>query len=234
MHFVTKKIGPTLLGFAFLLFIVLQAVDFFSFNRSFYALIYDELGTAERIGISRDDLERATDVLLDYIRDDRDDLELTVAISDDELMPMFNEREILHMVDVKELYANAMIVKWVCLTLVLALGVIYLLRFSPRDAVQLIHRGYVRALVVFGTLVLGIAIFVWTDFNRFWNYFHHIFFRNDLWILNPATDRMILMVPSEFFYGLVVRIVGASVITMVLTLILFVFWRKVLNRSSES
>ena len=32
--------------------------------------------------------------------------------------------------------------------------------------------------------------------------FHHLFFRNDLWILNVETDLMIQMMPEPFFMAL--------------------------------
>jgi integral membrane protein (TIGR01906 family) len=46
-----------------------------------------------------------------------------------------------------------------------------------------------------------------TNFTLYWDYFHYIFFDNDLWQLDPRTDVLIQMVPEEFFYDLVVRII---------------------------
>ena len=36
--------------------------------------------------------------------------------------------------------------------------------------------------------------------------FHHIFFTNDLWILDPATDMLINIVPEGFFMDTAARI----------------------------
>ena len=36
--------------------------------------------------------------------------------------------------------------------------------------------------------------------------FHHIFFHNDLWILDPATDMLINIVPEGFFSDTVLHI----------------------------
>ena len=36
--------------------------------------------------------------------------------------------------------------------------------------------------------------------------FHHIFFDNDLWLLDPYKDDMINMLPEGFFFDTVVRI----------------------------
>ena len=45
------------------------------------------------------------------------------------------------------------------------------------------------------------------DFDAFWTAFHHVAFRNDLWLLNPSTDLMINLFPAAFFSKLVFRIV---------------------------
>ena len=47
------------------------------------------------------------------------------------------------------------------------------------------------------SLILGLIMS--TDFTRYFTIFHQIFFDNDLWILNPATDLLINIVPEPFF-----------------------------------
>ena len=61
-------------------------------------------------------------------------------------------------------------------------------------------------------LIAFIVMAALIDFNTFWTNFHLIFFRNDLWLLNPNTDRLILMVPLNFFITLVTRIIIVSVV----------------------
>ncbi len=215
-----KKPLPILIGFSLILFIILQAVDNYCFDGAFYKRIYTELDTASTIGISEDDLEHATIVLLDYIQDKRDDLDVVVTVAPGQQEQMFNEREVLHMIDVKALYQGAMLIKWICLGIVLLGLLVMFRRFDFKRAVTHLFRGYRFSLIVFGIFVLALGAFVLIDFDRFWTLFHHVFFRNDLWILNPETDRMILMVPSYFFNTLVKRIVTGSLGGMLLAGIL--------------
>lgn len=54
------------------------------------------------------------------------------------------------------------------------------------------------------------AIFVFiamTDFNSYFVRFHEMFFTNDLWLLNPKTDRMIQLLPEVFFRDIVMLVV---------------------------
>lgn len=217
-----KKYISVIGGLALIVCIVLQAVATFSFDRNFYREVYAHLGTAETIGISDADLERATAVLLDYIRGVRDDLNVEVTLlADGSTDQMFNEREIAHMVDVKVLYQRAMAVKWASLVLAVATIALLIWRFGVKRGIVHLGRGYKWSLLIFGAFVLLLAAFVLIDFDRFWTLFHHVFFSNDLWILDPATDRMILMVPSYFFNNLVLRIVGGSIGGMLGTGVLY-------------
>ena len=46
--------------------------------------------------------------------------------------------------------------------------------------------------------VLGIVIMA--DFDSFFYRFHLISFANDLWMLNPATDYLIMLFPQGFWF----------------------------------
>ena len=87
--------------------VILNCVNFFCFYRPFYEHEYAKLGTAQQIGMSSEDLQRATDALLEYLKDDRQNLAFRAKIGGQE-REVFNEREKLHMEDVKRLYLWAM------------------------------------------------------------------------------------------------------------------------------
>ena len=44
-----------------------------------------------------------------------------------------------------------------------------------------------------------LALICALDFNRAFIAFHHLFFTIDLWLLEPATDLMIRLLPETFF-----------------------------------
>ena len=212
---ILKKWLTAVGGFGIIIFIILQLVDSYSFDQAFYRNVYSQLGTAETIGISEADLERSTAVLLDYIRDERDDLDVEVTLADGTVEQMFNEREVAHMIDVKVLYLRAMAVKWIALVVAVLAVAVVIWRFGFKKALVHLSRGYRVSLIVFGVFVVMLGAYAFLDFDRFWTQFHHLFFSNDLWILNPLTDRMILMVPSYFFNTLVLKIVASSLVGIV-------------------
>ncbi|NJP39535.1 TIGR01906 family membrane protein [Oscillospiraceae bacterium HV4-5-C5C] len=207
-------------GLCVVIFIVTSSVDFFCFFRPFYRYVYQRLNTAATVGLSEADLTRGTDILLDYLKDRTDSLDLEVTdLQTGQPDQMFDEREKAHMVDVKALYQHMLLVKR--LTGIFVLLWIGLLFWRQRERVlTLLKKGYLKGLAVAGaalSILLGLA--VW-DFDRFWTAFHHLFFHNDLWLLDPATERMINMVPSYFFNRLVIMIVVAALLALALIALL--------------
>lgn len=188
-------------GASLFLIIILGSIFFHSFNRSYYKVQYEKLNTAETMGISSNELSTGTGVLLDYIVDHRDNLDYEL----DSGVPFFNQREIDHMVDVKDLYLGARIVLIISIVVFIVLGIIYSLD-GLKSLLFIFRESFRHAFVLFGLILILIGAYALIDFNGFWTNFHHLFFRNDLWLLNPATDRLIQMVPLPFFTQLVFSI----------------------------
>ena len=154
------------------------------------------MGTAAEIGMNREDLQRATDTLLDYLKDKRDDLFVQANIGGQE-REVFNERETLHMVDVKNLYLWAMRIGNGLLILAV---LFYLWAFFSGQDKRAVLGGYLQGNFILLGIIAVLGIYAAIDFNSFWTGFHHIFFTNDLWLLDPRTDILIQMVPEQFFF----------------------------------
>lgn len=204
MKHTKRKVIGIITMLSFLVAALLTVLDLTCFDRSFYPKEYAKYNNAEIIGISEEQLMEATDVLLDYIQGKREDMVVKATIFGEE-REVFNERETAHMVDVRALYQNAMLVRNL-LAGVFVLGVVVLLVLRQKRALIDLAEGIVNACAVFLAIFLAIGFFAYVDFNRFWTCFHQIFFQNDLWLLNPNTDIMIMMVPEGFFYDLVFKI----------------------------
>ena len=91
-------------------------IDIFCFSFSFYQKEYEKLGNSKIHWYDKQSLTMATQALLDYLRDNRDDLSVTAEIQG-EVREVFNAREKQHMVDVKQLYLTARAVGYGCLAL---------------------------------------------------------------------------------------------------------------------
>ena len=106
---------------------------------------------------------------------------------------------------------------------VLALLLLFFARRFRKAALQ----GVLIGFSIFGLLLAVAAIYAVTDFYSFWRSFHELLFDNDLWQLYPE-ERLIQMVPEQFFSDLVTRIVAVfASIAAVLTGLNLFFQKKV-------
>ncbi len=207
-----------------IIFSFVFVIDITCFNRAFYAYEYPKNDVALTIGISDDDLNKATDVLLGYITGEYDSLDVKVTIDDKELM-MFNEREIAHMVDVRDLYNTVSMVRFIAL-IIFIICMAYLLIIKAKDIFSAFYLAYKRVIVVITAVIAGLSVFAIADFDTFWRSFHHVFFANDLWLLDPNVDRLIMMVPGQFFFDLVLLIIIVFIVLSIITYFLLRYLAK--------
>ena len=160
--------------------------------------------------MTMEDLLQVTDEMMDYLKGDREDLHVMTVMGGEE-REFFNEREIAHMEDVQVLFLQAMALRRLCL-LVLILCLV-LLPLTKADIRRVLPSSICIGTGLFIAATAGLALIISSNFTKYFVIFHHIFFDNDLWILDPATDMLINIVPEGFFMDTAARIAllfGAS------------------------
>ena len=190
-------LGMLLLVPAFLLF----AFEPAALDRGFHQRLYRELGSAQAAGVDEGTLSAIGDMLLDYISGAQDNLDMTATVNG-AVQPVFNEREITHMADVKGLFDLERRVKLVLGGLGLALLAAGL---PGRGWARRLRRAGIIGQVFWLALIAFVAIWAAIDFDGLFRRFHGILFTNDLWLLNPQTDLMIRMLPEQFFASVAAR-----------------------------
>lgn len=130
---------------------------------------------------------------LSYLRSPRDISALRELA--DEQGPLYKERELRHMQDVKTLTARALAVQTILAgaTLV-ALLVLGVNRIGRAQLAEAIRRG---SLLTIGLFALG-GLFLGLSFNTFFGGFHRLFFTGDTWLF-PYSDSLIQLFPPAFW-----------------------------------
>ncbi len=185
--------------------LLIISIEMFALNEQFFDRSYQELGTAEHIGISEQGLYRVTQKLLDYTRGEDENLDIREEIRGEQ-REVFGQREKDHMVDVKHLYLAARDVRTAALIGVIVF-VVLLFLLARVKALPMLCKAFLTVSAFFLAAVMTAGLWAAVDFSSFWTAFHHVFFTNDLWILDPRTDVLIMMVPQQFFSNLVARII---------------------------
>lgn len=221
MNTKTKNLFGGIISVLLIYIVVMTCIDVLAFYRPFYNWQHDKLKTSEKVGMSKNDLYESMDVLLDYLQGYRDDIEVSFEVHG-EMREIYTTREKKHMVDVKHLYQDAMLIRNIMVGVVLFLLLILYVD-NKKELLYTLCRSYYRTFILFVMMVGTLLLYALSDFTRFWTNFHHVFFKNDLWLLDPRYSIMINMLEESLFFSLVFMI---AFITIGILVILFIVSRR--------
>ncbi len=201
-----KLLLYTVMGILLSIVLLLTATEWVSFNVDHYLTQFERYDVPEVTGMDMENLEYTVRDMHRYLRgDDRHRLE-TEAYFKEERRPVYGEREILHMIDVRDLFVGGRNLRNFGAAAFLLLMAVMVYQDSRwrKNLWNLLFYTMLGNILFFGLL----ALLMYVDFNRYFVIFHLIFFDNDLWLLNPQTDTLIQMLPQPFFYNTAYKITG--------------------------
>lgn len=126
--------------------------------------------------------------------------------------PLFNEREIGHMIDVKKLTDAIRIIAIITAVIVIG-GLIFLLRnpATRLDGYRAIYHGGIATTVI----LIGIAGFILLGWSLFFVQFHELLFPPGTWTF-AYTDGLIRLYPEKFFFDVgVIMSIGSLILGLI-------------------
>ncbi len=178
----------------------------------FYEKEYVKYSVTDSLDMKIEDVMEVTEYMMDYLIGKEEELSIVTDV-DGEIQDFFNEQDRLHMEDVKNLFLGGLKLRTVCI--VAAVVLIIGLAAAKTDWKRLLPKAYIGAIVILTALIVFLAVAFTINFTACFRIFHEMFFTNDLWMFDPATDYMIRMLPEGFFSDMVIRI-GLTFIGMLL------------------
>lgn len=217
---ILNNICRTVMVLSIFIIVLITAVEIAAYGDwDFYRDEYEKNDVLSSVNMEMDDLMDVTHGMMKYLRGDRENLIIQTTIGGEQ-KEFFNDREKAHMADCRILFIAAIWIRRFCLLLIVLTAVI-ITAFNKKTKLEKakyissgIWKGIIAIAVCMGTLVTVIAI----NFDRAFITFHHIFFNNDMWLLDPDTDNLINIVPQTFFIDICIRI---GVIFGILMIIIF-------------
>ena len=197
---------------------ILAVIFYVCFDINFYKNFYQKENLASSIGTSSDSLINNTQNLLNYLNKKE-------QLNTD----WFSEKDILHMVDVQNLYTFSYNIMIYCL-LTLIISTIIIILILRGKSLLYITKIFNKVLLLFIVLVGGLSAVIAYNFNSFWIKFHTTLFSNDLWLLSPNESNLIKMVPEEFFISLITKIIIYILILFILLFTSNIVIRKKLTK----
>ena len=164
-------------------------------------------------------------VLLDYIQDERQDMDITIT-RNGQAVEAFNTKEKTHMVDVKALYQNAITAGIVCFVFMIGILVYFFVK-EKKLMISYLSKGMIQASICFRNCIV-----------IFWKCGSHMILQafglgfilcsslNDLWLLDPRNpDFMICMLPEIIFNQLVISIIIEFVLMVAIALAFSIYYQ---------
>ena len=171
---------------------------------------FERYDAPRRTGLSAAEVSRVGAEVRDYLRNDAERLTVQRTLADGREVPLFSEREVVHMIDVKRLMARTWDAGWAAFGLIVALIAAAVWRRRRGGIGWLAHSAsWAGSIVV--ALVVALAIVAMAGFDEAFRQFHLLFFTNDLWQLSSA-DALIQLFPQRFFFDTTLLIGGAIII----------------------
>lgn len=160
-----------------------------------------KLGIHTKLGMSEADLEQVVNSMVYFTTGRQDSLQVRVVMNGIE-QNFYNEKEIAHIEDVRELVQKVRVCMVGCVVIFVS-GVILLL--YKKEAVRL-AAGFLIDLGIVLLAALAVAIVAVIDMQAVVNGFHYLFFDNDLWWLDYKTDMVVWLFTNDMYGDAIVRI----------------------------
>jgi integral membrane protein (TIGR01906 family) len=161
-----------------------------------YKYGFEKYDVGQTTVLADSELEKAATGLISYFNSDEEYISLTV-IKDGKSFELFNQREVLHLKDVKGLiWLDYRLLTGTLVYVLAYAGVSLFWRKDWRRLAWGVAGGSGLTLALMLALGLG-ALF---NFDQLFLQFHFISFTNELWRLDPAKDYLIMLFPQGFWY----------------------------------
>ncbi len=148
---------------------------------------------ADPYGFSVEDRLKWSRVSIDYLTNGAG-IEFLADQKLDEKTPLYNERELSHMLDVKNL-VQAMLIAWPLIGIViLGFGLLSMRGGWSTQFWLAVSRGGWAAVGLIAVILLAVLV----SFNALFTGFHRIFFSGDTWLF-LYTDSLIRLFPMTFW-----------------------------------
>lgn len=179
-----EKIKRFSLTLCLILFLLTLAITITINSSWLYSIDVDKLGILDYVTVSKSELMKNYHELMNYLNYFWiNPLKMTD-------FPV-SESGALHFYEVKRLFQ----LNYAVLALTLVPSVMFIRQSAKSGTLWLLIKPF--SYILAGLFVL--IIFMAAAFDTFFVKFHEVFFNNDAWIFDPATDPIIMALPQDYF-----------------------------------
>ena len=216
------KAAGIILAWAVIFFTVAAAVCGIAGNGGLLASEMLRNAPPEVTGLPEKEYEAVGRMTADYLSGRTEVFQHTFSDETGAIYQCFQPHEAEHMADCRKLIRLAEILRLVFWLLGMMIVIAGILMPKRRKGIA---RGVIIGLVSAGAV--GTVLLIWgvIDFDGLFTAFHRIAFTNDGWLLDPRTDLLIRLMPTELFIRLAARILlwvmGAAIVMAIVARVIY-------------
>jgi integral membrane protein (TIGR01906 family) len=224
MNMTARRILPWVIAL-FIPFILLLLAIRLLFSPLFVPIEYRMPGfPPDLYGFTTEERIHWAGVSLDYLYNDAG-IEFLADQRLSDGSPLYNERELKHMEDVKILFQQMNIVRTILLIALLAIGIWCWRLLALETFVRGLGQGGRLTII----LILSILVFVAISFRQLFTIFHQIFFEGDTWLFNYS-DTLIRLFPMRLWQD---AFIGVGIVTILGAVLLILLERAMRARFKQ-
>lgn len=197
-----RKLMTLIIAIALALVSLSMAIHYGATEEEFYDKTFKQLDSRNKVGLNERDFEAVKDLLIAYVGLKTETFSVRVTL-DGQTVDFFNDKERSHMVDVRNLFVLNRNIQLAAIALCL---LTYAVGKYVLNQKRLLIDGLILSGLVMLVFMATLGIAATQDFTSIFIKFHEMFFSNELWLLDPATDRMIVLLEEGFFSAIALRI----------------------------
>jgi integral membrane protein (TIGR01906 family) len=179
--------------------------EIFTFSDWLYTYNWSRNNISNNTGLSIAELNHSSNSIKTYFKNDLEKIDTTITKNNNNYQ-IFNEKEIDHMVDVKILIQKTLLFEKLGILLLTICLIILIYIKKLKKIEEIIRNIIIKSFLLWGLFLSIIIVSMIVNFNYTFILFHKLLFRNDLWILNPRTDFLLMMFPQRFFLEIAIGI----------------------------
>jgi len=152
---------------------------------------------------------------IEYIRGNR-------TLEQFKALGVYDEREIKHMVDVRDLVDKVKVgLPMLAILIIVSLGALA----RQKENRALAARGLLNGAILTIGLFVAIGLFAAIGFQTFFTLFHKVFFKGDTWLFN-YTDSLIQFYPLPFWFATSLALVATTIVEAIIIGLIGWRWGK--------
>jgi integral membrane protein (TIGR01906 family) len=207
--------------------IVSCTVNVYARSAGLYQYGFAKYRISQNTGISNAQLGEVAQGMADFLDGKKPSLQMTVRVNGTDRL-LYNQKELVHMDDVRSIISTFKILQTVSILSLLAAGAFVFAALGVRRLLRGILAGAIATVCLVGLL----AAWALVDFYSLFYVFHLVSFSNDLWLLDPTRDYLIMMFTESFFYDAAIMVTATIMaVAVIVGLVTLVIEKAVLNKT---